>query len=215
MKRAADHWVLGTPARSLANGHSEVIAKNGALSYRQLPWVAVSHSSHNRRPNFQQPSGAHRRRCHSNRPPLWNLCDRDATDFFCSALPAHIARPIPHRLSSSAGQPFSTAHFSGHCFRLIPASCSFAASAFPVPPLHHWVPSHKAATRFGSSSPRLWVPQKSGAEKGDISMSYLYVKWNSLGVVARQQFSHYSMSCLSLATPGTKACDAVGGALRP
>src|SRR5438445_9005651 len=68
--------------------------------------------------------------------------------------------------------------FSGHCFRLIPASGSFAASAFPVPPLHHWVPSHKAAARFGSSSPRFWVPQKNGAEKGDIFMSYLYVKWN-------------------------------------
>src|SRR5712671_6255744 len=61
-----------------------------------------------------------------------------------------------------------TAHFSGHCFRLIPASGSFAASAFPVPPLHHCVPSHKAAARFGSSSLRFWVPQKNGAEKGDI-----------------------------------------------
>jgi hypothetical protein len=28
---------------------------------------------------------------------------------------------------------------------------------------HHWVPSHKAAARFGSSSPRFWVPQKNGA----------------------------------------------------
>src|SRR6266700_2124732 len=55
---------------------------------------------------------------------------------------------------------------------LILASGSFVASAFPVPPLHHWVPSHKAATRFGSSSPRFWVPQKNGAEKGDIFMSY-------------------------------------------
>jgi hypothetical protein len=38
-------------------------------------------------------------------------------------------------LPSSVGQPFSAAYFSGHCFRLIPASGSFAASAFPVPPL--------------------------------------------------------------------------------
>jgi len=51
-------------------------------------------------------------------------------------------------------------------FGLIPASCSFAASAFPVPPLHHWVPSHKAAARLGSRSPRFWVPQKNGEEKG-------------------------------------------------
>src|SRR4029077_21074950 len=68
-------------------------------------------------------------------------------------------------LSSPVSQPFSAAHFSGHCFRLIPASGSFTASAFPVPPLHHWVPSHKAAARFGSSSLRFWVPQKNGAEK--------------------------------------------------
>jgi hypothetical protein len=42
-------------------------------------------------------------------------------------------------------------------------------------------PSHKAAARFGSRSPRFWVPQKNGAEKEDIFMSYLYVKWNSFG----------------------------------
>jgi hypothetical protein len=71
-------------------------------------------------------------------------------------------------LPGSAGQPFSAAHFSGHCFRLIPASHSFAASAFPVPPLQHWVPSNKAAACFGSRSPRFWVPQKNETEKGDI-----------------------------------------------
>ncbi len=38
----------------------------------------------------------------------------------------------------------------------------------------HWVPSHKAAARFGSSSPRFWVPQKNEAEKGEKFMSYLY-----------------------------------------
>src|SRR6266849_10944954 len=30
---------------------------------------------------------------------------------------------------------------------------------------HHWVPSHKAAARFGSRSPRFWVPQENGARK--------------------------------------------------
>jgi hypothetical protein len=48
-------------------------------------------------------------------------------------------------LGHSVGYPFSATHFPGHCFRLIPASRSFASSAFPVPPLPHWVPSHKAA----------------------------------------------------------------------
>jgi len=61
--------------------------------------VAVTHSSHNRRAHFPQPSCTHRRRCHSNRALLWNHRDRDATDFFCSCLPAHIARPISHRPS--------------------------------------------------------------------------------------------------------------------
>ena len=35
--------------------------------------------------------------------------------------------------------------FLGTASGLIPASGSFAASAFPVPPLHHWVPSHKSS----------------------------------------------------------------------
>jgi hypothetical protein len=91
--------------------------------------------------------------------------DRGAADFSCSALRARMPPPYSANLPSSVGQPFSAAHFSGHCFRLIPASGSFAASAFPVPPLHHWVPSHKAAARFGSRSPRFWVPQENGARK--------------------------------------------------
>src|SRR5256714_15384700 len=98
--------------------------------------------------------------------------------------PLSLPAPCPSCLNGSAplinlaipvGRPFSAAHFSGHCFRLIPASCSFVASAFPVPPLHHWVPSHKAATCFGSSSPRFWVPQKNGAEKGDIFQCPTYM----------------------------------------
>src|SRR5260370_25140672 len=32
--------------------------------------------------------------------------DRDATDCFCSALPAHIARPIPHRSSQFSRPAF-------------------------------------------------------------------------------------------------------------
>jgi hypothetical protein len=68
-------------------------------------------------------------------------------------------------LTESRTWAFSATHFPGHCFRLIPASCSFASSAFPVPPQELWVPSHKAAARFGSRSPRFWVPQENGARK--------------------------------------------------
>src|SRR6267378_3112499 len=84
-----------------------------------------------------------------------------------------MSRLVARRPSQFRRPAFFSAHFSGHCFRLIPASCSFASSAFPVPPLHrHQVPSHKAAARLGSSSPRFWVAQENGAEKGDISRSY-------------------------------------------
>src|SRR4029077_18557883 len=92
--------------------------------------------------------------------------DRDATGFFCPALP----------LPSSVGKPFSDAHFSGHCFRLIPASCSFASSAFPVPPLPHWVPSHKAAALFGSRSHSLLgAPRKWGKKKEKIQSWLTYM----------------------------------------
>jgi len=47
-------------------------------------------------------------------------------------------------------------------------------------------------------------------------MSYLYVKWNRSGLqFARLTFASLEHSCVSMATPGTEACDAVGGAFRP
>jgi len=46
-----------------------------------------------------------------------------------------VALPIP-TLAEYSKPPFSASHFLGHCFGLIPAPGSFAASAFPVPPEH-------------------------------------------------------------------------------
>src|SRR6266699_6715499 len=74
------------------------------------------------------------------------------------------------RLSSQFSRP---AFFSRSFFwALLQAnSCVLQLRVFCFPGsalTHHWVPSHKAAARFGSSSPRFWVPQKNGAEKGDI-----------------------------------------------
>ena len=49
-------------------------------------------------------------------------------------------------------------------------------------------------------------------------MSYLYVKWNRSG---KGCFRRFRPACptgswhVSLAPPGTKACDAAGGAFRP
>ena len=59
--------------------------------------------------------------------------------------------------------------FLGHCFGLIPASCSFAASAFPVPPSTALGSPHKAAGRFGSRSHSLLGgPKKMGKKKEKI-----------------------------------------------
>ncbi len=61
-------------------------------------------------------------------------------------------------------------------FGLIPASGSFVSSAFPVPPLPHWVPSDKAATRFGSSSHSLLgAPRKWGKKKEKIQLCLTYM----------------------------------------
>src|SRR5882762_197204 len=93
-------------------------------------------------------------------------------------------------LPSSAGRPFSATHFLGHCFGLIPASGSFASSAFPVPPLRHWVPSHKAAARFGSRSPRFWVSQKMGQKKETFSCPTYMLSGIARVWLARQRFNH-------------------------
>src|SRR5882757_6490297 len=108
--------------------------------------------------------------------------DHDATGFFCSTLPAHMSPPIPHRSSQFSRPPFSATHFLGHCFGLIPASGSFAASAFPVPPLPHWVPPIKQPLALEPEALAFVCPKKMGQEKGENSaMSYLIVSWNRSG----------------------------------
>src|SRR6266404_1636264 len=110
--------------------------------------------------------------------------DRDATGFFCPALPAHMSRPIPHRSSQFSRPAFFCRSFFWALLRANSRVLQLRGFCFPGSALtHHWVPSHKAAARFGSSSPRFWVPQKMGQKKETFFMSYLYVKWNSLGVV--------------------------------
>jgi hypothetical protein len=79
------------------------------------------------------------------------------------------------------GCPFFRRAFSWALLQLIPASGSFAASVFAVPPLPHWVPSAKAAARFGSRSLRLRVPQENGARKRR-KIHVLPVKWNRSGL---------------------------------
>jgi hypothetical protein len=57
--------------------------------------------------------------------------------------------------------------------------------------------------------------QKKGAEKGDIFMSYLYVKWNSFGLrfcSPTIPTLEHGLSCAGHSV--AKTCDAGGGALR-
>jgi len=97
----------------------------------------------------------------------------DATGFFCSALPAHMPRPIPHRSSQFSRPPFSASHFLGHCFGLIrPAASRLLLSRFrpyPIgfPPIKQPLALEAEALAFG-------CPKKMGQEKGENSpMSYL------------------------------------------
>jgi hypothetical protein len=53
------------------------------------------------------------------------------------------SRPIPHRSSPFSRTAFFCRLFFWALLQAIPASGSFAASAFPVLPLHHRVPSHR------------------------------------------------------------------------
>src|SRR5258708_38571226 len=97
----------------------------------------------------------------------------------------------PKRPLSPIHCAFSAAHFLGHCFRLIPAPGSFAASAFPVPPISHWFPPRMHPLALGAEALAFRVPKENGAEKGDSKMSYLYVKWNRLELrFARRRFRH-------------------------
>jgi len=114
--------------------------------------------------------------------------DRGTADFVFRFTSTHSSANSAPTFPVQQASLFLPFHFSGHCFRRILASSSFACSV-PGSALTPLGPSHKAAARFGSRSPRFWVPQKNGAEKGDIFMSYLYVRWNSFGLrLARRRF---------------------------
>ena len=60
---------------------------------------------------------------------------------------------------------FSAAHFLGHGFGLIPAPGSFAASAFPVPPEHRWVPPRMQPLALGAVALALGCPKKMGQKR--------------------------------------------------
>src|SRR6266576_2821413 len=128
---------LGKQGGMLFRGRLIVCVPSMLPERRRLPWAAVTH--------FEPPStvGAATRIEHHR-----GTCgDHDATDFFCSAFPAHIAWPIPHRSSPFSRPAFSCLSFFWALLQLIPASCSFASSAFPFLP-NGTGPSHKAPARL-------------------------------------------------------------------
>jgi len=114
-------------------GNTEVIAKTSALSHRQLP----SGCGHALSPQSPSAFPTAIRRSPSQEPlesstivePLAIVTRLSVPHYLLTCLGRYRTD-----LPSSAGRPFSATHFLGHCFGLIPASCSFAASAFPVPP---------------------------------------------------------------------------------
>jgi len=123
---------------------------------------------------------------------------------------------FPRRfLLSPVRHHFSATHFPGHCFRLIPAPGSFASSAFSVPLPKSLGPSHKAASRFGSRSPRFWVPQENGARKRRFTKCLTYM----LSGIALRGGPLVDVPVIRawLSCPGhsrSEDCDAGGGALR-
>ena len=79
-------------------------------------------------------------------------------------------------LSSPVSLPFSATHFLGPLLRANSCVLQLRGLCFPGSALNSiWVPSHKAAARFGSRSHSpLGGPKKMGQEKGENSvMSYL------------------------------------------
>src|SRR5712664_4880877 len=122
------------------------------------------------RAHLPQQSAAHRR---STRIETHRRTRSDGARqliFLCSALAAHIARPIPYRSSQFSRPAFFCRSFFWALLQANSCVLQLRGFCFPGSALtHHWVPSHKAAARFGSSSPRYWVPQKMGQKKETFS----------------------------------------------
>ena len=121
------------------------------------------------RAHLPQPSGAHRR---STRIEPHRRTRSDGARqliVLCSALAAHIARPIPQRSSQFSRPPFFCHSFSWALLRANSCARQLHGFCFPGSSLESSVPSQNAAARLGSRSPRFRVPQENGAEKGETS----------------------------------------------
>ena len=121
------------------------------------------------RAHLPQPSTAHRR---STRIEPHRRTRSDGARqliFLCSALAAHIARPIPHRSSQFSRPAFFCRSFFWALLQASSCARQLRVFCFPGSSLTPMGPSHKAAACFGSRSPRFWVPQKMGQKKETFS----------------------------------------------
>src|SRR5258705_303945 len=103
-----------------------------------------------------------------------------------------MAPPVPHRSSQFSRSAFFCRIFfwallqANSCVLQLRGFCfpGSALNTIGFPPIKQPLALEAAALAFG-------CPGKNGAEKGDIFMSYLYVKWNSCGLrFARRRFGH-------------------------
>jgi hypothetical protein len=115
------------------------------------------------------------RKLSENRGPLATISCIHLAPTFVPSRPSTLLRfslaflllSIAQYLPSSVRHSFSATHFPGHCFRLIPASGSFASSAFPVPPETPWIPPIKQPLALEAAALASGCPRKMGQEKGD------------------------------------------------
>ena len=145
--------------------------------------------------------------------------DRDATGFFCSALLAHMSRPIPHRSSQFSRPAFFYRSFfwallqANSCVRQLRGFC-FPGSALHTigfPPRMQPLALEAAALAFG-------CPSKMGQKKETFSCPTYMLSGIALGVVARQRRSlgptaslrirpsppSYSLTFMSLGLPARR-----------
>jgi hypothetical protein len=147
-------------------GHTEVIAKKRCpkssatsigLRSRTLATIAQRISRSHPALNV---AGATRLEPHCG-----TCGDRDATGFFCSALPAHLSRPIPHRSSQFSRPPFFCHSFSRALLRANSCVLQLRVFCFPGSSLNRWVPPIKQPLALEAAATRFRVPQENGARK--------------------------------------------------
>src|SRR5260370_5060141 len=111
---------------------------------------------------------------------------------------------VPFAVVTESGTPpFPASHFLGallqanSCARQLRVFCFLGSSPNTMGP------SQNAAARLGSRSPRLWVPQENGAEKGENVLPQLSnsrrIRWSRSGAAPSEE-QRYKVHRLSVAT---------------